>query len=1491
MRTLLITIIGSGLQRNIDLQVPGETPVGDLIPALLEICGPPALPTAAADPSLWSLRPANASAFLPTNYSLCDAQVEDGAVLVLQNRALRTRQPVRGLTSQHQMEAGTQLYRATRASARPTLVASMHDTKFYRPARAYPPRLPQGEIVIDAPPAISPMPSGVAQWLQYLFPIVGGLGSFVFILAFHSNILFVIAAIAMAVCSVGVGIIMGVMQGRMQKKQRKTERATYLDYLAHCRTRLHTLAHMQQRVSARLHPDSMRLVAHIIRREYLWERRLEDQDFLHVRVGVGATPLCCDVRLDLGNNPMMVKFVPDLRSQAEALVDAYKYRDDIPIALPLRHIGTLAVIGSRSLTHSLARAMLCQIAAFHSPEDIRCMVCSPQQAIQDWAWLKWLPHVRRLRHVKAEKKHAPESFCLLANNIDDCRNLLRNQIKPELERRRKLLADKQDTATNLMRPHLVVLLDGFTPHGALAQLPELDELFRDAARLSVTVICLVEDKSQEPSLTSARIAISTGDWLIFEENKPGGCQLVGITPDTIDLQTCEHIARSLAPLTLAEKGAQQDLSQDIRLLDLFNIPLADAIQAPQIWQPRTKQGLLQVPIGRRADGEPLILDLKEAAEKGMGPHGLIVGATGTGKSELLRTIVCSLAITHDPSRVNFVLVDFKGGASFADFAALPHIAGIITNLQSDASLVDRAYMSLIGERQRRERMLHEAGNLDNIKQYQAKWQGDPGMEPLPHLLIIVDEFAELIANRSDFLDLFVTIGRVGRSLGLHLLLASQRIDEGRIRGLEGHLRYRICLRTFSAPESSAVLGTPDAYYLPSSPGIGYFKVDADIFELFKTALISVPSMPATGHITPISLIQEFTSTGKLVRYQPAMNTSRPQPALAENEASELHTEMDVIIPRLAGAQPADGQIRVHQIWLPPLSKMLTLDEMLVKHGHNAMDEGLWQTPHPFGFLCIPVGLLDKPLEQVQEPLVLDFSGAGGHLAVVGAPQSGKSTLLRTIVTSFMVTHSPYDVQLYCIDLGGGLLRVFENAPHVGTVCGKSERDKIRRVVRQMHTIIDERAFLFREQGIDSMATYRLLRQAGELSDVPFGDVFLIIDNFAQFQQEFDQLNDEITDIIATGLSYGIHIILATNRWAELRPKLRDNIGTRLELRLNDPIESEFGKVAASAIPASVPGRGLTKDKLQFQTALPSVGSLIGSENFQSFPLQQALELLVQQTQQEWKAAPAPPIRMLPSLVRLQELPQLRVHQPPGVPIGLEEFRLDPVYIDLISAAPHFIVLGDTECGKTNLLRTWMRGLEQHYTPKQIAFAIVDYRKMLLDFANSEHLLAYAHNPPTLQECVGNFKADLEKRLLSSSSVPLQHLRRKKQWNGCHYFLFVDDYDSIVTPTGSPLNPLVEFLLAGRDIGLHLIITRRVGGVGRTGFEPVFQRLREMGSSGLIMSGDPQEGILLGGQRASLLPPGRGYLVQRNHPPTLVQTLLTEPIDTEEYERQVVRTGG
>jgi S-DNA-T family DNA segregation ATPase FtsK/SpoIIIE len=514
--------------------------------------------------------------------------------------------------------------------------------------------------------------------------------------------------------------------------------------------------------------------------------------------------------------------------------------------------------------------------------------------------------------------------------------------------------------------------------------------------------------------------------------------------------------------------------------------------------------------------------------------------------------------------------------------------------------------------------------------------------------------------------------------------------------------------------------------------------------------------------------------------------------------------------------------------------------------------------------------------QAQEPMWLDFSGSGGHLAIVGAPQSGKSTFLRTLLASFLLTHTPTEVQLYCIDLGGGLLRAFENAPHVGVVCGKAERDKVYRVLRQMRKIIEDREFLFREQGIDSMSTFRARRQAGELAQMPFGDVFLIIDNFAQFILEFD-LEAEITEIVAGGLTYGVHVVLATNRWAEVRAKLRDNIGTRLELRLNDPLDSEFGKAAASAIPIGVPGRGVNKDKLQFQVALPVVDDNVAANDGQTRSAQQILEAFVRRVRSAWQGEVAPPIRLLPALVRWQDLPAATTpDQPAGVPLGLEESRLDPLFVDILSAGPHFLVLGDSECGKTTLLRTWMRGIEQRYQRDQVAFAIVDYRKTLIDFAESKNLLTYAYNAATLTECLGNFQTDLDKRMQEGADLPLSQMRTRKRWHGRHYVLFVDDYDSLGTPANTPLTPLLDFLLAGRDIGFHLVLTRRVAGISRTSFEPIVQRLREMGSAALIMSGDPQEGRIIHGVAASPQPPGRGFLVQPKQPATLVQIAFSEP---------------
>jgi DNA segregation ATPase FtsK/SpoIIIE, S-DNA-T family len=717
---------------------------------------------------------------------------------------------------------------------------------------------------------------------------------------------------------------------------------------------------------------------------------------------------------------------------------------------------------------------------------------------------------------------------------------------------------------------------------------------------------------------------------------------------------------------------------------------------------------------------------------------------------------------------------------------------------------------------------------------------------------VVDEFGELLAARPEFLDLFAAVGRVGRSLGMHLLLASQRLDEGRLRGLDSHLRYRICLRTFSAAESTAVLGVPDAYHLPPAPGAALLKVDAAPPARFTAALVSTDLEALAGGLTGTD--------------------------------------------RLA-----------HQVWLPPLAAHVTLDPPLRSAAR--------------GWLQVPVGVVDRPLEQEQGPLVLDLSGGAGHLAVVGAPRTGKSTLLCTLVAALAATHPPDEVQIYAVDLGGGLLHRLGDLPHVGAVCGPREAERVHRLVRELRSLVVERERRFRDLGVDSMASWHALRRAG-LDLGGYGEVVLLVDNWGALVREQPELEAEITELAGLGLHYGVHLVLAANRWAELRPGLRENLGGRLELRLNDPLESEVGRAAAAGLP-DLPGRGLTPSGLQFQAALPGQTSAV---------LDRALPARA--------GAAAPPLRLLPTLVGEAALrsaapappaagpgPPTAGPEPParpvsgaGLPFAVEEHRLEVVRLDLFEGSPHLLVLGDAGCGKSSLLRLVANGLAARHPPDEVALLVVDLRRSLLDLTGLPNLVGYACSTTTVAHAVDHLRRELEARtaagldLLSASSmrswvldgpgppisagVPVSRPGSSlipanlavpddlgslvvappvgSGGSGPRYVVLVDDYDLLPAASGSPLLPLLDFLGLGRELGFHLVLARRVAGAARAGFEPVFQRVRELGGAGLVMRGDPGEGALLGGQRAAALPPGRGFLVRPPRPPTLVQVAYRPP---------------
>jgi ESX secretion system protein EccC len=1294
---------------------------------------------------------------------------------------------------------------------------------FHRPPRSFPPAIPDRPIVIAQPPQLSGRGAGL---LQMLMPALGTLGIVAFAFIVPNKLFLIVAGAFVAISLVSV-LASYWAQRRSGKRSRRSERRLYRAHLEKREEELQAVVRTQRDIDERLYPSPGRLTNLVTQRRHLWERRPGDGDFLAFRFGRATVPLACPIELSLSEDPL-TEYQTELYEQAQALVERYRTVDELSVVATLSGTSVTTVTGPRQRTVALARTILAQAAALRAPADLRVMAAFTPAHGADWAWLKWVPHCRSVRH---RERDAGGPSLLLAAGPDQLSQLLEEHVQPRLEQLRRIeassSADSESAAVDA--PELLLVLDDFHAGGQVAKLPLIRELAARGDRLKVRTLCLVDEDAAEPPEAQLRLVIPPQGPGVLERTGAAGYRLGPISLDELSGAGAETLARQLAPLHLEETAGTIDLAADVRLNELLE----------------ESSGALCAPIGLSEEGDRLVLDLKQAAEGGMGPHGLIVGATGSGKSELLRTIVTSLAASHRPEELCFVFVDFKGGAAFAELAHLPHSAGMITNLQHDLSLIDRMHAALFGEQQRRQAILRAAGNLDDVAAYRALQATDPRLEPLPHLLVIVDEFGELLSNRPEFIDLFLAIGRVGRSLGIHLLLSSQRLEEGRLRGLEGHLRYRVCLRTYSAQESKSVLGTADAFLLPPYPGVGYLSVDTDIYQRFKTALVTAPHDEGTRQATPVS---RFEVSAPVITAE----------SLAESEDEDQLTDLDVIIGQLSERY---GNARVHQVWLDPLPAQQALSSVF--DGPTWWSRGQSDGAGSAAVRAC-VGLLDRPSEQRQDPFVLDLGGIGGHLAVVGAPQTGKSMFLRTLLTALCVTYTPDEVRIYGVDLGGGLLRVFEGAPHVGGICSKSDPERVRATVRQVRALIAEREAAFRELGIDSMADARTHGRAGQLSAETSADVLLVVDNWAALLRDYEDLSDELNEIAAAGLQHGIHLVITAGRWAEIRPAIREAFGSRLELRLNDPMESDFGRRIAETVPTGAPGRGVTPEGLHFQVALPR---LDGRDVLEG--IGEALTELTTELAERWNGAPAPPVRVLPEELGRGDLP---APLGDGIVIGIEELTLASVELDLAGEDQHLLLLGESGSGRTSALRSVAQGLAERYSPDQARLVVVDFRRGLLDLTQLPLPSSFASRPPKVEE----FMAELRELTVER----LRQLDTAGGWSGPAFYVLVDDYDLVAGSALNPLSGLGDLIFQGRDAGIHVVLARAAGGAARAMLDPVMQRLVESGSPALLMSGDPHEGPLVRGVRAEPLPPGRARLVRRRDRPSLLQLAQPSPLPAQ-----------
>ncbi len=695
-----------------------------------------------------------------------------------------------------------------------------------------------------------------------------------------------------------------------------------------------------------------------------------------------------------------------------------------------------------------------------------------------------------------------------------------------------------------------------------------------------------------------------------------------------------------------------------------------------------------------------------------------------------------------------------------------------------------------------------------------------------------------------FIDTFVAIGRLGRSLGIHLLLATQRLEEGRLRGLDAHLSYRIGLRTFSAGESRIVLGVNDAHTLPKEPGYGLARVGGDSITAFRATYVS---RRWNG-----SVASEAAGSS-------AGLAASPQPS----------TILRIAIDRLSIDGPCASEVArfvpARTIWLPPLPDVLTMSELNTRtrrltRDHTCSNEGLQ----------ITIGLIDAPRTQRQIPWTIDLRGSAGHVGIIGGPQSGTTTVARSVVTTLTLSRTSDQAQFYVLDMGGSGLGTLERLPHTVAVVHRHEHDRILRLVNEVAVLAEDRREEWLRQG---WASVDVARGHG------LSDIFVVIDGWHVITTDFPDVADALSLLIADGLSVGIHVIITANRWSAVRPQVRDLLGTKIELSLGDPLESLIDRKLSERIP-SRPGRAIVKWK---GTSLHAL--VVHSTNQD---IAEVTRIAAQRGDTR-----VPPLRVLPDVLTREELDPVL---PPAIAMGRESVRLSTWSWSTV-ANPAMLIVGKGESGRTTTLRSLIHGITSAYKPKNFgkkpaedkdaegegstadattaadvttaadttstadaptaAIVVIDPRRTLLAEVPSEYDAGYASTPSAADTVIAQLTTTMNMRLPGDSITP-QELKDRSWWSGPEIFLLIDDYD-LLTISPSVMSGFISVFPHARDIGVHIVVARRASGMMRAAHDPLLAGMRAINGVVALLSADKDDGPLFGVPLRPALP-GRAHIV-------------------------------
>ncbi|MBA4536974.1 type VII secretion protein EssC [Bacillus aquiflavi] len=1208
----------------------------------------------------------------------------------------------------------------------------------------------------------------------------------------HPRGIFIIISIVMFITTLFTSTVQFFKDKANQKRRQEKRRRVYTIYLENKRRELQELAEKQRHVLY-FHFPSFERMKYLTEQisDRLWERTLDSSDFLQFRLGTGTVPSSYQISLNSGD--MANREIDDLLEQSQLMERVYRQIDDVPIIANLSQ-GPMGLIGKESIVKKEIHQIIGQLAFFHSYHDLRFVFILNEEDYEQWEWVKWLPHFQ-LPHAYAKG--------LIYN--EQSRDQLLSSIY-EILRERDLDENKGKIRYT---PHIVFIV---TNHELISDHVILEYLEGEHAALGISVIFAADAKESltENIYTLVRyINDEEGDILIQEKK----AVQIPFKLDQHQHKGNEQFARMLRTLD-HQIGMTNSIPKSVSFLEMFSAKEVDELPIKENWLTQESSKSLAVPVGLKGKEDVVELNLHEKAH---GPHGLLAGTTGSGKSEFLQTYILSLAVHFHPHEVAFLLIDYKGGGMAQPFKNMPHLLGTITNIEGSKNFSMRALASIKSELKRRQRLFDQY-QVNHINDYTDLYKRNKADKPLPHLFLISDEFAELKSEEPEFIRELVSAARIGRSLGVHLILATQKpggiIDEQ----IWSNARFRVALKVQDANDSKEILKNADAASI-TVIGRGYLQVgNNEVYELFQSAWSGAPYLEETSEAEDeVALV---TDLGLI-----------PLSAVSSHKQSkkkDVETEIEVVVNKIEALQKEMGIEKLNSPWLPPLASQLSR-----KNYSSPNDDEIY------------FAMIDEPEKQSQSPFGYTVI-EDGNIGIFGSSGYGKSQSVITLLLGIASRLSPEEAHYYLFDFGNGTLLPLRQLPHTADYFMVDQVRKIEKFMRILRDEIAKRKQQFQQLEVSSIKMFNALSE----EKLPL--LFITIDNFDIVKEEMQDLETQINQFARDGQSLGIYMIFTATRVNSIRQSLMNNLRTKVVHYLMDSTEafSVIGRVPFAHEP--IPGRAIIKkDEAYFsQVFLPADGK-------DDYELMDNIKQEIQLLKEKYKGLKTPvPVPMLPSELTMKNFAQYveEVEKPGHIPIGLDEEFVMPVYINFVKNN-HCLVVGQAQKGKTNVIKVILNKAIQQGTE---TIGLFDSFDRGLSSYVGEKNVSYIETKEQITEWLDN----VEKLLLQREEKYLQGIQQGNVSASFDpVYLVIDGYSRFAQTLDNLLQERMAKLIKNYShLGFNVIVSGNNNELSK-GFDSFTTEIKQIRQALVLMKKSEQTLFTLSyNRKEEEIHPGFGYYV-------------------------------